>query len=406
MRPTERLDFTDPLRHTFTAQVLAVQGQEVTLDASAFYPQSGGQNADTGLLRWTGGEARVTDVRVVKGEGVVWHTLDTEGALPTPGTPVHGEIDAGRRWRHMQRHTAEHLLAQAFRRVNPAFEVAAVSMGSAECHLDLKGDPADTHVQAAEALLRETLGRTELTLETPVVPDHELHRYPLRREAKVSGQVRLVIFRDASGEPFDVSACGGTHVPRAAQCGPVVVLRTERQKAGLTRVVFMAGEEAAAHLSGLHRRMRALAQDFSVPVEGLPERVQATVVDLSAAQAEAERLRTRLAAALVQAQNMAGPCLTLTLDPEDASLLTPALRQVPAGRVLIACTPDGGCGVASAHPAVPAGEVLREVLALTGGRGGGKPDLAQGRTEQPGLFARAAVEAVQARLSAPRGPAA
>lgn len=63
-------------------------------------------------------------------------------------------------------------------------------------------------MRAAETLLRETLGRDELTLDTPVVPEAELPRYPLRRESKVRGDTRLVIYRRADGTPFDVSACG------------------------------------------------------------------------------------------------------------------------------------------------------------------------------------------------------
>ena len=90
-----------------------------------------------------------------------------------------------------------------------------------------------------------------------MVPEAELPQYPLRREPQVRGQVRLVIFRDGAGVPFDVSACGGTHVPHAAMAAPVVVLRTERVRGGLTRVVFMAGEEASAYLGGVYAQLVA-----------------------------------------------------------------------------------------------------------------------------------------------------
>ncbi|WP_309572786.1 alanyl-tRNA editing protein, partial [Deinococcus sp.] len=227
----------------FTATVTAVDGLRAELDATAFYPEGGGQSGDVGRLRWNGGEEAVTATRRDRATGCIWHELD--GAPPPVGTSVAGDVDADARWRHAQRHSGEHLLAQAFARVNPVFAVEAVSMTSPECTLDLRGDPGETHVRAAEALLRETLGRGDLILHTPVVAEEELGAYPLRRTTKVRGQVRLVIYEDAAGTPFDVSACGGTHVPRAAMAAPVVVLRTERVKGGLTRVVFMAGEEAA-----------------------------------------------------------------------------------------------------------------------------------------------------------------
>lgn len=413
--PTRPLYHEDGTRLTFTATVQAISrqarngqasnGQEVALDATAFYPQGGGQNGDAGTLRWPGGEARVTDTRKDKAIGVVWHRL--EGEAPPPGTAVTGEVDAARRWQNMQRHSGEHLLAQAFFRVNPAFEVAAVSMAGAECTLDLRGDPAEVHVRAAEALLRRVLGRGDLTLETPNVPDTDLHLYPLRRPPQVSGQVRLVIFRDEQGEIFDASACGGTHVPRASMAAPVVVLRAERHRAGLTRVVFMAGEEASEYLSGVYRDARNLAGQFSAPVEDLGTRVDALRAERDALSAQAAGLRRDLAAALIAAapaRDVAGrPTREFTApDPE---VLLALLGGVLSGSVLLGVTPAGRCGVASACPDVNAAQVLRAALERTAGKGGGRADLAQGQTADPEGFLGAAREALAAHLAstAPAG---
>ncbi|MEW6421523.1 MAG: alanine--tRNA ligase-related protein [Deinococcota bacterium] len=378
-----------PTRLTFMATVTHRRDRTVTLDASAFYPEGGGQNGDVGMLRWPGGEARVTDTRKDKLSGVIWH--EVEGGLPPVGASVSGEVDAARRWRNMARHSAEHLLAQAFSRVNPAFEVAAVSMRNAESTVDLTGDPGEADVRAAERLLRETLARTELTLETPTVSETELHRYPLRRAAKVRGDVRLVIFRDSEGVPFDVSACGGTHVPRASMVAPVVVLRTERIRGGLTRVFFMAGEEAGEYLAGVYRDARALAQDFSVPVPALLERVTALVAERDTLKTEAAALRERLAVALADAaplEEIGGvPLRWLTLD--DAALLPAVLAATSAGEVRAALAPGGRCGIGSGRADILAGDLLGAALKVTGGKGGGRPALAQGITGTPEEFRRA-----------------
>ena len=384
--PTRALYHEDGERLHFEAAVLAEGEGEVALTATAFYPEGGGQSSDRGELRWAGGRAEVTHARRDKVTGVIWHRLS--GNLPPVGTEVSGAVDPDVRWRHMQRHSAEHLLAQAFRRVNPVFEVAAVSMTGPDCTIDFTGDPAEVHVRAAEALLRETLGRQRLTLETPIVPEAELPNYPLRRASKVSGQVRLVVFRDGAGEPFDVSACGGTHVPEAALCAPVVVLRTERIRGGHTRVVFRAGEEASEYLTEVYRAARTLAQDFSAPVEKLPERVAALRAERDAARGEVEALRAGLAASQVQAAptRTSGPLTLRELTLEDAALLAPAFGAVPAGEVLAILAPGGRCGVASAVEGVHAGETLRAALAVTGGKGGGRSELAQGQTADPDGF--------------------
>ncbi|WP_102127429.1 alanyl-tRNA editing protein [Deinococcus planocerae] len=387
----------DPALLTFGATVTEVRERAVALDATAFYPEGGGQNGDAGRLRWDGGEVRVRDTR--KGEGgVVWHELEDAG--PEVGTPVTGEVNAARRWRNSGRHSGEHLLAQAFHRISPAFGVAAVSMRNPESTLDLHGDPSEADVRAAETLLRETLARTPLTLDTPTVPSAELHRYPLRREAKVEGDVRLVIFRDPEGVPFDVSACGGTHVPHAAMAAPVVVLRTERIRGGLTRVSFMAGEEAAQYLGGVYAESRALAQDFSIPVERLPERVAALTEERATLKGETATLRQRLAHTLVRqvpAREVGGvPLREVTLD--DVALLPLVLTDVPRDEVVAALAPGGRCGVGSAREDVPAGTLLGRALEAAGGKGGGRPALAQGTTLEPEAF----LEAVRGALLASR----
>lgn len=392
---------TRPLYHEngtlfqFESVVTEVAGQEVALAATAFYPEGGGQPGDAGTLTWSGGAAQVEETRKDKATGTVWHRVG--GEVPAVGTPVQGDLNRARRWRHMQRHSAEHLLAQAFARVNPVFQVAAVSMNSPECHLDLRGDPTESHVLAAEKLLRETLLREELTLITPTVPESELGAYPLRRETKVKDQIRLVIFQDAAGKYFDVSACGGTHVPRAAMCAPVVILKTERQKGGLTRVTFMAGEEAGEYLSGVYRQSKALAQSFSVPVELLPERVHSLRAERDAQTQTLEALRRDLAAlrlACAVPQPVPGGELRLLEVPEP-ELLLPVLTQVVPEQVVAAVHAGGRCGVGSGLESVAAGEVLRAALTVTGGKGGGKPDLAQGTTQNPAAF----LEAVRSLLT-------
>lgn len=397
---------TRPLYHevlaqlTFTATVAAVEEGRVALDATAFFPEGGGQNSDTGALRWPGGEARVKEARKDRATGVIWHTL--EGEAPPVGIQVTGEVDPVVRGRHSARHSAEHLLAQAFHRVNPVFRVAAVSMRNPESTLDLEGDPAPVHVRAAEALLRETLAHTDLTLDTLTVPEEDLSRYPLRRDTQVRGEVRLVMFRDAAGVPFDVSACGGTHVSHASRAAPVVVLRTERIRGGLTRVVFMAGGEASAFLGRVYQDARTLAQGLSTSVPEVPGRVGALVNERDGLKEEAAALRASLAAALVQAapaEEVAGVTLrTLTL--EDAALLPGVLAAVPAGEICAALAPGGRCGVGSRCPDVSAGVLLSAVLKRTGGQGGGRAELAQGNTGQPQAF----LEAVRLELAARPSP--
>lgn len=402
---TEKLYWTQPQARTFTATVTAVRGWQIALDQTLFYPEGGGQSCDAGTLSWAGQTGQVTDVQ--KEGNVIWHTLagqisepgTPELGTPEPGTPVTGTLDWGGRYRHSQRHTAEHLLAQAFWRVNPAFGVRSVGMRGPECTLDLAGQPGESHVVAAQALLTETL-REGLTLETVMVDVSALSAYPLRRPPQVEGEVRVVLFRGPGGEIWEASACGGTHLPFGVQAAPVVVLRTERVKGDLTRVTFMAGEEATQRLSAVFGQAQTLARTFSVGVERLPERVETLQAELKAAQNTAAALRRQLAAGILARADWKpvtsgqAALIEAPLTGAEGDLLSPLLEAAGerTGSVTVVLTPDGGCGVASGMAEYPAQTLLNGWLARSGGRGGGRAALARGATERPDDF-RLAVHA-------------
>jgi alanyl-tRNA synthetase len=374
----------------FTATVTGVDGQKVALSVTAFYPEGGGQNPDVGKLVWRGSIAQVTDTQKHKASGEIWHTL--LGPLPNVGQTINGEVDADSRWRHMQRHSGEHLLAAAFHKLSPSFAVQAVGMRGPECTLDFAGQPSEADVRAAEELLRETLGRNPLRCKIAQVPESRLPLYGLRRETKITGTVRLVIFEDAGGQHFDVSACGGLHVPWAAMASPIVVLRTERIKGDLTRVVFMAGEEAAARLAETYQASRTLAATFSTGVSELSGRVEA----LRSQANETEARLSSAQVALVRHEVAAAPVEPLgsvsfrVLPLDDADLLPAALNAAPDGELLALITPAGRVGLArGAGLNLHAGDLLRAALSVSGGKGGGKQGAAQGQTENVEAFVQA-----------------
>ena len=393
--PTEKLYWSQPQERTFTAMVTAVNGQHIALDRTLFYPEGGGQSCDAGTLLWEGGGAQVSDVQ--KTGDIIWHTL--EGQPPTVGSGVTGTLDWRRRFRHSQRHTAEHLLAQAFWRVNPAFGVRSVGMRGPECTLDLAGQPGESHVLAAQNLLTEML-REGLSLETVMVPAEALEAYPLRRPPQVSGQVRVVLFREPGGAIWEASACGGTHLPQGVQAAPVVVLKTERVRNDLTRVTFMAGEEATERLSAVYAKAQALARGFSLGIERLPERVAQLQAELNEMERRLTTTHRELAAQVLRQaswNNIPGGEAALVQPGEalpnlprlEQDELVPYVLELAARRpecVVVVLAPDGGCGVASSLPEYSARTLLNGWLAQSGGRGGGRPELARGATERPGDF--------------------
>ena len=205
------------------ATVTALEERGLRLDRSIFYPTGGGQPGDTGLVRWDGGEAQIVDS--LKAEsGDVLHVLAPDSPRPAVGSKVHIVLDWERRIRHMRMHTALHVMSAVIRG-----NVTGGQVGADKSRLDfnLEGEvPAKEWVTAEVNKL--------IALDRPVVPqwitDEELGARPeLVKTMSVrppmgAGRVRLLAI-----DGIDLQACGGTHVARTGEIGPIECVKIENK---------------------------------------------------------------------------------------------------------------------------------------------------------------------------------
>src|SRR6185503_15266571 len=254
---TDRLYYTDPYLKAFDATVDRVEARDgrvlVRLDRTAFYPTSGGQPFDTGLL----GGSRVVDV-VDEEDGSIAHVVEGTGTLDA-GRAVQGEIDWARRFDHMQQHTGQHVLSAAFDRLFGARTIS-FHLGAAASTIDLAREMSPAEITAAETEANRIVWE-DRTVAIRFASAEEAAAMPLRKEASRGGTLRLI---DVEG--FDLSACGGTHVSRTGAIGVIVVAAWERFKGG-HRLTFLCGGRALSAYRGLRDAMTGAVQKLSV----LPE---------------------------------------------------------------------------------------------------------------------------------------
>ena len=348
----------------------------VLLDRTAFYPESGGQMADRGSLD----ASAVVDVQV-DDEGLIHHVL--EGSLPAIGAEVEGSIDKPRRLVHMAQHTGQHMLSRALADVARA-ETVSSRLGESACTIDLDVASLDEHA-AAEA---ESLVNAVIDDDAPIraffPSEDELRALPLRRQPKVHDNVRVV----AIGA-FDVSPCGGTHCTNTAQVGFVRIDGLERYK-GKMRVTFSAGVRARTKLSREADVVRALARELTCGPEDVPAGIEKLRRELDEARQALGRVRGRVASAIADAwikATLARGERAVIGVVEDASL---DLVRAVAGRItaegdlvaLLAGEADGGTIVLAARGPTSnfdCGAFLKRAALAAGGRGGGRPERAEGR---------------------------
>lgn len=233
---TERLFLEDAYQTAAPARVLRAGADGIVLDRTIFYARSGGQPGDTGLLRWPGGEARITDT--IKGEGETILHLPAEGAaLPEAGAQVSAEIDWAPRLALMKMHTAMHLMCA----VLPGIAVTGGSVGGDRSRLDFNLPEAPDKA-AIEAALNALIDADhpiahEWVEESVLDTNPTLVRTLSVQPPRGTGRLRLV--RIGAGDtPIDLQPCGGTHVARTGQIGRVVVQKIENKGKQNRRIVI------------------------------------------------------------------------------------------------------------------------------------------------------------------------
>ena len=389
---TDRLYYRDPYLRTFDATVEKVERRgdrwSVALDRTAFYPTTGGQPFDTGTL----GGVRVVDV-VDEDDGTVTHVVEQAGVghvsdTPTapvshthltPGQRVHGEIDWPRRFDHMQQHTGQHVLSAAILGVCRARTVS-FHLGAAVSTIDLERELSPAEIAAAETEANRVVWE-DRPVTIRFVSAEEAVALPLRKEPVRGGTLRLI---DVEG--FDLSACGGTHVARSGAIGIIAVASWERFKGG-QRLEFLCGGRALGRWRSLRDTVASSVRLLSVLPEEIPatvERMQGDARDQkrTSAALQVELARFRAGELAGTAESINGRATVLRAIDADANGLKALATAIAASSgyvvVLVSTTrPALVVAARSSDAAVSAQQIIATLTGKFGGRGGGKPELAQ-----------------------------
>jgi alanyl-tRNA synthetase len=383
---TTRLYYHDSFLYDFEAEVREVQESPkpaLFLDRTAFYPTSGGQVFDTGVISTENEKLKVTEV-VDTQDGRVIHYLEAPPKSLQPGSKIRGQIDATRRRDHMQQHTGQHVLSAAFVRL---FNIPTVSFHMADdyCSIDLD-TPTLTkdQIEAAERLANEIILENR-TVDICFVTREEAGKLGLRKLPPAErDELRLIDIHD-----FDLSACGGTHVNQTGQIGCVLLRKTEKVRQGW-RVEFVAGQRAVATARRDFTTLTEAAALFSAHIYDVPQQAGKSLEEIRNLRKQREQAQEELAEAqaavlLAETPEASGHKLIIRTfadrDMNSLKLLAQKLtRRAPNVTALLATTSPQPSLVFAQSAGQPddMGALIKQTLSKLGGRGGGSKDMAQG----------------------------
>ena len=362
-----KLFYEDCNMRAFTATVTGCteteKGYEVTLDATAFYPEGGGQACDLGLL----GNARVLDVQE-QGDAII-HLCD--GPL-TVGRAVEGQIDWQRRFDLMQQHSGEHILSGLIHR-RFGWHNVGFHVGAEVVQIDFDGPiPADALAEL------EAEANAVVWENRPIkcwYPAQELlPGIQYRSKKALDWPVRIVEIPGA-----DTCACCGVHVTSTGQVGLIKIFSSMKFHEGV-RIEMACGERALRHLSAVYEQNRQVSQTFSAKVLETGAAAQRTAEALAAEKLRANTLQSRLfdymAKDYVNQENVL--LFEAGLDGGQLRQLAEKLSAVCKGVVAVFSEKEGGFGYCLAQPGGDLRSLCKDMNAALNGRGGGKPAFQQG----------------------------
>ncbi len=387
--------------------VLSGEG-EVVLDRTPFYAESGGQVGDQGMLLGRGVRARVTDTQRPLPALVIHRVVVEEGVLRREGV-VRAEVHRGRRLDTQANHTATHLLHAALRAVlGPAAQQAGSLVEPERLRFDFSwAQPVSPEqLEAIETLVNQHI-RANVAVEAAVMP---------LEQARAAGAVAL--FGEKYGEVVRVVSvgdgavsrelCGGCHVRRTGDIGVFKITAERGIAAGVRRVEAVTGRAAVELFQSLYRTVRTLAAAANVGPEALPGAWEAMERRAREAEQEVRRAKLALAAGMggeLEVRQVRGVKVLVREAPEmppaELRTLADTLRaKLHEGVVVLGMASGGTATLLVAvteelSRRVSAGEVVRRLAPMVGGRGGGKPTLAQAGGKEPARLG-AALAAVPA----------
>ena len=378
--PTKKLYYELPGEVEFEAIVLDYFDGLAVLDQTLFYPEGGGQPSDTGTLVTSESMVRVEEVTKL-GE-VILHRI-TGGALKR-GDRVKGMLDEERRLSLMRHHTATHVLLHAATKVLGAHvHQAGAQKGSDASRLDVRHYK---HITPQELRKIETEANRMIMGDMPVY---------IKIEERTKAEQKYGFCLYQGGVPpgreirtvqvgGDVQACAGTHVRTTGEIGLIRVIGVEHIQDGVERLIFSAGLAAVYSMQHMDDLLQEAAGVVSVQPENLPATVSRFFTEWKEQKKEIERLQKKMVD--LQMEHLGGEVVdgvrvvVRRLDANPKELVALATTIADEGGVALFASGDGNAKVVatSGIPAVNAADIVRAVCGILGGKGGGKPNLAQG----------------------------
>ena len=365
---TEKLYYLDAYTKEFEATVLEsytdADKNVVILDCTAFFPEEGGQSADTGYI----GDSRVLDVKE-KG-GVIRHYTDT---ILTAGEKVKCKIDFADRFEKMQCHTAEHIISGAIKRLH-GLDNVGFHLGAYEVTMDVNGYLTREELDEIELIANRAVF-DNVPVKTSFPSAEELASMNYRSKLDLTENVRIV-----EVEGYDLCACCAPHVAYTGEIGLIKILDFEKHRGGL-RINIAAGYRALRDYREKYRnvlKISALLSEPQATVSTAAESFLSSYEELKAKLKASGLNNARLEAKMIPDTDGSLVCYYPDMNMDELRELVNCAKSKVSGILVALCGKDGDYKYIMTSERVDLAPIYKNINADLSGRGGGRDNMIQG----------------------------
>lgn len=379
---TEKLYYSDSLLFSFRARLLAVEQSggktALVLDRTAFFPEGGGQKADTGYIAGL----RVTDVQETGGR--ILHFIDAPGPFPEAGDKLECVLDSEQRLRRMQNHSGEHIVSGLVHNLF-GYDNVGFHMGAGCMTIDFSGELSWDELMKIETLANETV-RRNAEIRTFFPGPEELPELDYRSKLDLTENVRIV-----EVEGVDRCACCAPHVRRTGEVGLIKILSAMKHRGGV-RVELVCGLDALDAVRGFQKSVTDVSVLLSSKREEVSEAVSRLMNERDALKYRLNGLETEISDSLAAEtpETDGNICIFRSFDNDAAvrNLVNRLAEKCTGAAAVFSGSDDAGYRYVIGSAALNLREKSAAINAAVSGRGGGKPSMISGSASAP----RAAIE--------------
>ena len=372
---TIKLFWEKPYEKTFHAEIIDIDKNGIILDKTLFYPESGNQASDKGIIRKSGDIFKIDEVSL-EGKKIIHHiSTDFKRKLEI-GDEVEGQIDWNHRYSLMKAHSSQHIVS-AILKNKFNIKTNKVKIRPNRVVIRLVNEIDFPTLQQVLNHVNKIFTLQKDKIKSNILPVKKAEEYKEHLRGGIPGkeQIRLVFTED-----YDVTCCGGTHVQSTDEIGPIYIYEFKKGK----KIKYYLGNKAMEHMSKYNTEFLQLGDLFRIPINQVTRRIKKRDKDIEELFEEKEMLSTRILELIARNPNFEKNGLKISLIPfsMEKDILNKAFDTFPENSVLIFRLKNQVVKIMTNSEKFNAAELLSKLFDKYGGQGGGNPRLAQGRMEK------------------------